>query len=163
MEPQPQPQPQPTAPQALPAGDLDGGGFAGLPEDVLSCLFSFLPAYSLRAAAATNRAWRRALQLAPEPLRRRAAWRHCWSMAGAGAAIAAVDRAVCTGGGTWHPGGVAVASSLLLSTQTDAGFRLVVESAAPGDLLMGITQQLPEGDEHEATITSWAGPAPRPA
>jgi hypothetical protein len=39
--------------------------FAGLPEDALSYIFTLLPAYSLRAAAASNTAWCRALRSAP--------------------------------------------------------------------------------------------------
>jgi hypothetical protein len=117
-------------------------GFANLPDDVLGYVFSLLSAYSLRAAASTNQTWCRALKLAPKPVRRRAAWMHHWTAAGAGAWIHPRDAAVCTGGGTWHPGGIAVASSLQLSSSTNGSFRLVVESAAKGDLLMGITQLL---------------------
>jgi hypothetical protein len=50
---------------------------------------------------------------------------------------------VCTGDGGWTPGGVALASSLHLSSGADGGFRLIVEDATPGDLLMGITQFQP--------------------
>ena len=132
-------------------------GFARLPEDVLNFIFWFLPPYSLRSAAATNRVWRRALQLAPKPIRQRAAWRHRWTAAGAGATIES-DPTVCTGGGTWHPGGVALASTMLLSTQTLLQFRLVVESASPGDLLMGITQHFPDrnssGTSDDANVCS---------
>lgn len=127
----------------LDTGSSEGSSFARLPDDVLTYVFSFLPPYSLRSAAATNRWWLRVLWLAPKPVRRRASWRHRWTAAGAGASIQN-DPAVCTGGGTWHPGGVALASSLLLSTHTDVRFRLVIETAAPGDLLMGITQRLPD-------------------
>ena len=121
----------------------EGSVFARLPEDVTNCLLSFLSSYSLRAVAATNRAWRRALQLAPEHLQKRANWKHRWTAAGAGATIE-TDPAVCTGGGTWHPGGVALASTMLLSTQIDCQFRLIIDRVGPGDLLMGITQYHPE-------------------
>ena len=116
--------------------------FADLPADALSSIFMLLPAFSLRAAAASNKAWCLALRQAPLPIRRRAAWLHYWTAAGAGAAIQRADSAVCTGDGKWSPGGVAL-GTLQLSKGKDAGFRLVVEDAAPGDLLMGITLHQP--------------------
>ena len=127
---------QPT-PGTSPA--LSECNFAALPEDALSNIYALLPAYSLRAAAAVNAAWCHALWRAPVPVRQRASWRHHWTRAGGGASIGfGADSAVCTGDGTWH-GGVALASTLRLSSAQDSGFRLVVEAAAPGDLLMGIT------------------------
>ena len=129
---------------ASPAPAPEPGSFFGaLPEDVLSDVYAVLPAYSLRAAAATNRAWCNALKAAPDAVRRRARWLHRWTAAGAGASIHS-DPSVCSGGGTWHPGGVALASTLRLSTEADAGFRLVLEDPAPGDLLMGITLHPPD-------------------
>eukprot|EP00312_Isochrysidales_sp_CCMP1244_P033817 CAMPEP_0202766266 /NCGR_PEP_ID=MMETSP1388-20130828/30144_1 /ASSEMBLY_ACC=CAM_ASM_000864 /TAXON_ID=37098 /ORGANISM="Isochrysis sp, Strain CCMP1244" /LENGTH=149 /DNA_ID=CAMNT_0049434885 /DNA_START=73 /DNA_END=518 /DNA_ORIENTATION=+ len=113
---------------------------ADLPEDLLSgSIYPLLPAYSLRAAAATSNSWRRALIQAPPAVRRRASWRHGWTETGAGASRHPVDFAVCAADGSWHPGGAALASSLHFSVGEDVGFRLIIEEAAPGDLLMGIT------------------------
>ena len=71
---------------ASPAPAPEPGSFFGaLPEDVLSAVYAVLPAYSLRAAAATSRAWRDALRAAPDAVRRRAQWLHRWTAAGAGA------------------------------------------------------------------------------
>ena len=76
------------------------------------------------------------------PVRRRACWLHEWTSVGAGAIIQRTDSAVCAGDGAWHPGGVALASALHLSRAQDySGFRLIIEGAPGGDLLMGITQQ----------------------
>ena len=118
--------------------------FADLPEDALNSIYALLPAYSLRAAAASNTAWFRALKQAPQPVRWRASWLHHWTLSGAGASIQRADPAVCTGDGTWSPGGVALASTLHLSRAQHSGFRLVIEDAAPGDLLMGITLHQPD-------------------
>ena len=118
--------------------------FAELPEDAMSSIYTLLPAHSLRAAAASNTAWCHALRRAPQAVRSRAGWLHCWTSAGAGASIQHTDSAVCSGDGSWSPGGVALASTLPLSRTQDSGFRLVVEDAAPGDLLMGITLHQPE-------------------
>eukprot|EP01047_Picozoa_sp_COSAG01_P005596 COSAG01_NODE_193_length_22433_cov_91.669114_20_plen_102_part_00 len=48
-------------------------------------------------------------------------WCHRWTAAGAGATIGASDLAVCRGGGTWHPGGVAVATTFKLRTAASTG------------------------------------------
>lgn len=131
--------------------------FADLPDDALNTIYMLLPAYSLRAAAASNTAWLLALRRAALPIRRRASWLHHWTMAGAGASIQRADAAVCTGDGTWHPGGVALASTLHLSTGQDSGFRLVVEDAAPGDLLMGITLLQPDAGPSAASGAGGSG------
>ena len=110
-----------------------------LPDDSMACIFSQLPAHSLRACAATNRAWKQALLRAPDDVRRRLRWRHQWTEVGAGASIPRGDPTVCIGAGTWHPGGVAVAATLQMSKAEDSGFRLILEDASPGDLLAGIT------------------------
>ena len=125
--------------------------FAGLPEDALISIYMLLPAYSLRAAAASNTAWHRALQQAPRLVRWRAGWLHHWTLAGAGACIQSTDAAVCAGDGSWTPCGVALATTLHMSTAQDSGFRLVVEDAAPGDLLMGITLFQPGVGDDGAT------------
>ena len=125
--------------------------YAVLPEDVLINIYMLLPACSLRAAAASNKVWYRALQQAPSPLHQRAAWLHHWTFAGAGARIWPVDSDVCAGDGSWTPCGVALATTLLLSRAQDSGFRLVVEDAAPGDLLMGITLHRPGVGDDGAT------------
>ena len=117
--------------------------FADLPEDALLSIYALLPTYSLRAAAASNKAWCRALRRSPILVRQRADWLHHWTCSGAGASIQRTDSAVCAGDGKWTPGGVALATTLQLSRGQDAGFRLVVEDAAPGDLLMGITLHQP--------------------
>ena len=117
--------------------------FADLPEDALLSIYALLPACSLRAAAASNKAWCRALRRSPLLVRQRADWLHHWTCSGAGASIKRTDSAVCAGDGKWTPGGVALATTLQLSRGQDAGFRLVVEDAAPGDLLMGITLHQP--------------------
>ena len=119
--------------------------FAGLHEDALDTIYALLSSCSLRAAAATNSAWCRALRRSPQHVRRRASWPHEWTLAGAGALIQHKDGAVCAGDGTWE-GGVALASTLKLSRAHASGFRLVIEVAAPGDLLMGITRYQPEVD-----------------
>ena len=137
--------------------------FSDLPEDALICIFSLLPSISLRACAVTNKAWSRALERAPEPVRRRAYWLHQWTAAGAGASIQPPDSTVCSGGGTWHPGGVALASTLQLSTQADAGFRLVVDGASAGDLLVGITLLHGAVAKPAAAGTACAVDAPRSA
>ena len=75
-------------------------------------------------------------------IRRRACWRHEWTSVGAGAVIQRADSAVCAGDGSWHPGGVALASALQLSRAQDySGFRLIIDTASGRDLLMGITEQ----------------------
>ncbi|EOD26217.1 hypothetical protein EMIHUDRAFT_236915 [Emiliania huxleyi CCMP1516] len=103
---------------------------ADLPEDLLSgSIYPLLPAYSLRAAAATSNSWRRALIQAPAAVRRRASWRHGWTETGAGASRHPVDFAVCAADGSWHPGGAALASSLHFSVGEDVGFRLIIEEA----------------------------------
>ena len=122
-------------------------GFAHLPQDALIGIYTFLPSYSLRAAAATNKCWSHALRQAPLPVRQRAAWRHRWTRVGAGASLQHPDSCVCTCDGTWSPGGVVLSTTLRLSLGRDAGFRLVVEDVAPGDLLMGITLHRPDDDE----------------
>ena len=105
-----------------------------VPEDVLICIFDQLPPCSLRAAATSNKAWCSALRRSPESIRRRASWLHHWTTAG-GASIRHVDPAVCTGDGTWHPGGVALSATLHLSRRPpDTGFRLIVEDASAGCL-----------------------------
>ena len=113
--------------------------FAELPEDALYTIYALLPAWSLRAAAASNSAWHRALMASGPAVLARAAWMHHWTEASAGASIQRADTAVCTGDGSWHPGGVALATTLQMCKGQDTGFRLCVEAAAPGDLLMGIT------------------------
>jgi hypothetical protein len=131
--------------------------FADMPEDALSSIYALLPAYSLRAAAATNSAWCRALRQAPQHIRRRASWMHHWTVASTGASIWCADSAVCTGDGTWSPGGVALATTLQLSRAQTSGFRLVVEDAAPGDLLMGITLLHPEAATPVASSSGGSG------
>lgn len=118
--------------------------FAGLPEDALITIYTFLPAFSLRSAAASNTAWCRALRRAPLLIRQRASWLHHWTLAGAGATIQQPDSAVCTGDGNWTPGGLALASTVHLTRAQNTGFRFVVEDAAPGDLLMGLTLHQPD-------------------
>ena len=104
---------------------------ADLPEDLLSgSIYPLLPAYSLRAAAATSNSWRRALIQAPAAVRGRASWRHGWTETGAGASRHPVDFAVCAADGSWHPGGAALASSLHFSVGEDVGFRLIIEEVA---------------------------------
>ena len=104
---------------------------ADLPEDLLSgSIYPLLPAYSLRAAAATSNSWRRALIQAPAAVRRRASWRHGWTETGAGASRHPVDFAMCAADGSWHPGGAALASSLHFSVGEDVGFRLIIEEVA---------------------------------
>ena len=126
---------------APPAPEVD---YAELPEDALCTIYALLPAFSLRAAAASNSAWCRALRGAGPATRRRASWVHHWTDASVGASIQPADTAVCTGDGSWHPGGVALAATLHLRKGQDSGFRLTVDAAAPGDLLMGITLLQPE-------------------
>ena len=99
----------------------DSPDFAELPEDALCSIYHLLPAFSLRAAAASNKAWCRALRRSPLPTRRRADWLHRWTVTGAGASIHQPDSAVCAGDGKWTPGGVALATTLQLSTAQDAG------------------------------------------
>ena len=99
----------------------DRPDFAELPEDALCTIYALLPAFSLRAAAASNKAWCRALRRSPLPTRRRADWLHRWTVTGAGASIHQPDSAVCAGDGKWTPGGVALATTLQLSSAQDAG------------------------------------------
>ena len=99
----------------------DSPDFAELPEDALCVIYALLPAFSLRAAAASNKAWCCALRRSPLPIRRRADWLHRWTVTGAGASIHQPDSAVCAGDGKWTPGGVALATTLQLSTAQDAG------------------------------------------
>ena len=132
--------------------------FAQLTEDVLGRIFALLPAYSLRAAAASNSAWCHALRRASELIRRRASWQHHWTAASTGASIGRADSAVCTGGGTWSPGGVALASTLQLSRAQRSAFRLVVDEYAPGDLLMGITLQRSETASQLGSSSSETSP-----
>lgn len=127
----------------VPPAGAEPPDFRHLPEDALIMIYTLLPPYSLRAAAMSNAAWRHALTRAPQHVRHRAAWLHHWTVGSAGACIQRADSAVCTGDGTWHPGGVALAGTLQLSITSNAGFRLVCEHAAPGDLLMGITLHQP--------------------
>eukprot|EP00966_Prymnesium_polylepis_P016711 385514-Prymnesium_polylepis.1 len=85
------------AAQGMPTTTAPEHDFARLPEDLLSSIYTLLPARSLRAAAASNTAWCRALRLAPVSVRRRADWLHEWTSAGAGAFIELADAAVCAG------------------------------------------------------------------
>ena len=126
--------------------------FADLPEDALNSIYTLLPAFSLRAAAASNKAWCRVLRRSPLSIRQRADWLHHWTSAGAGASIQHTDSAVCAGDGKWTPGGVVLSTTLHLTRGQDVGFRLVVEDAAPGDLLMGITlhQSMPPPSDDTA-------------
>lgn len=139
--------------------------FAELPEDALCTIYALLPASSLRAAAASNSAWCRALRASNTVTRRRASWLHHWTDASAGASLQRGDTAVCTGDGSWHPGGVALATTLHLCKRKDSGFRLSVEAAAPGDLLMGITLHMPDTATPLAALnpgTSDGGSSPPP-
>eukprot|EP01052_Picozoa_sp_SAG31_P000072 SAG31_NODE_2_length_46263_cov_45.908043_42_plen_294_part_00 len=113
---------------------------SSLPADALVCIFDLLPPSSLRACAVANKAWRDALQCAPETVRRRAGWLHRWTAAAAGASVCKGYGDVVRGGGSWHPGGVAISATLHLSAAQNVSFRIVVEVASPGDLLVGITR-----------------------
>lgn len=66
-------------------------------------------------------------------------------MAGAGATVDAHDPAICSGAGTWHPGGVVLAPGLALSTEDDVSWRLSIEVGAPGDILIGIIRMPRKG------------------
>ena len=112
--------------------------FASLPDEAQDVVLSMLSSYDLRACCVASKAWQRAILRAPEAVRHRASWLHQWTAADAGALIEG-DRAVCTGAGTWHPGGVSVATTLHLSTKRDMAFRLIIEKASSGDILAGIT------------------------
>jgi len=80
------------------------------------------------------------LRNAPETIRRQANNMVCWSGFGGGSKAELCDAAVASGGGTWHPGGVAVAN-LPLRNISSTSFRFVLERpCASGDLLLAITR-----------------------
>jgi len=103
-------------------------------------VFANLRAADLRSAAAACGALQQELQRAPHDVRWCAQSLVRWSACGGGAHVDERDPAVVIGGGTWHPGGVAVAD-LRLTNAWRGAWRFVLERGARrGDLLFGITR-----------------------
>jgi len=116
-------------------------GAYALPAELFgSQICPFLYSAALRYLARVCPAFCLALRHAPEEIRRRGNNLVCWSEFGGGSQVELCDAAVALGGGTWHPGGVAVAD-LPLRDRSSISFRFVLERpCASGDLLLGITR-----------------------